>query len=192
VSITPWTDDELEAALASLADHLDLPEPTDPATFLDTSHDRSRLAHRAHRRARAGGRGGGRGRRLLVAAVAIVVVSMALTVVAPVRHAVAEWLGLGSTRIERAGREGRYPDRRRSARPTSWVHRRKAASYWRGPTPAPRCGSTTSPMGQRSTPNTPSLAHRSSGSLGSATLRCGSAACMCSKAHTARSRPTPH
>jgi len=81
---------DLERALTDLADHLDVP---------DTAGSRDALRRRLmapaslprHRRART----------LLSAAAAVAVVTAGLVAVAPARHAVAGWLGIGAVEIRR-------------------------------------------------------------------------------------------
>ncbi|MET0146838.1 MAG: hypothetical protein ABW328_18915 [Ilumatobacteraceae bacterium] len=76
----PMTDDHLDAVLASLGDHLDVP-PLAPA---DRAAD-----------ARAGARRSVRRRRVLLAAAALVVAAVAAVLaISPAREAVARWFGL--------------------------------------------------------------------------------------------------
>ncbi len=74
------SDRRLDAVLASIGEHLEVDEPAAFPTAHPNDHHRSR-------------------RLLAVAAVVAIVVAGTL-VVAPARHAVAGWLGIGSTRIE--------------------------------------------------------------------------------------------
>lgn len=87
----PWTDERLAAVLASVGEHLDT----------------------SVRRASGPGRGSPARRNRGVLAVAAAVALLALVVgslVAPVREAVADWLGIGSTGIERVPAADRRGD----------------------------------------------------------------------------------
>jgi len=79
-----WTEDRLISVLGSIGAHLDVPERLEPWSI-----DQVRT-----------GRTSRWSRRLLVAAVVAAVVLLATLTIAPVRHAVARWLGIGSTSIE--------------------------------------------------------------------------------------------
>ena len=115
------TDERLAAILASVADHLVVPPATATATATATDPAAGAVAGDPS----SNGSGDGtsdripavadvRGRRrrtqqarrpvrLLVAAAVLVVASVVGTVVAPVREAVAGWLGIGSTEVVRVG-----------------------------------------------------------------------------------------
>jgi len=82
---------DLERALTDLADHLDVPDTAGSGDAL-----RRRLAAPATRPRH------GRTRALLAAAAAIAVVSVGVVAVAPARHAVAGWLGIGAVEIRRS------------------------------------------------------------------------------------------
>jgi hypothetical protein len=85
------SDQRLEDVLASVGEHLVVPgtEDSDLASLPSRSRWGSRL--------------------LAYAAVALVVALVASVAVPPVREAVADWLGLGSTRIERVPAGGSDP-----------------------------------------------------------------------------------
>jgi hypothetical protein len=79
----PWTDERLAAVLASVGEHLD----TAPRRASEPA-GRPPPARRT--------------RAVLAAAAAVALLALALgSLVAPVREAVADWLGIGATRIER-------------------------------------------------------------------------------------------
>jgi len=106
------SDDRLTAILASVADHLVVSATADPLTTgvsppngsaadpdattstVPSAEGRGRRPGAPRRRAR-------RARRLLVAAVIVAAVGVVGSAVAPVREAVAGWLGIGSTEIVR-------------------------------------------------------------------------------------------
>ena len=80
----PPTDDRLEAVLASIGEHLDLgPRASAPGAFPPP-----------HRRTRD--------RFLAAAAAVLVIIVLAVATIAPARDAVADFLRIGSTRIDRA------------------------------------------------------------------------------------------
>jgi hypothetical protein len=86
-----YTDQQLEAVLASVGRHLAVPTGSPEVASLPARAAARRPGHTA----------------LLVAAAVAVLVLVAGAVVTPVREAVADWLGIGSTRIERVrGPEG--------------------------------------------------------------------------------------
>jgi hypothetical protein len=84
---------DLERALTDLAEHLDY-----PADDLGAARLRQRLAvpdlARAPRRARA--------RVLLVAAAVLALIATGVVAIAPARHAVADWLGIGAVEVRRS------------------------------------------------------------------------------------------
>lgn len=84
---TPFTDDRLDAVLASIGEHLDLGDTTAVVAA-------SRLVTRPAPRRRH--------RVLAAVAAAFVLVVLAITAITPARHAVADFLRIGSTRIDRA------------------------------------------------------------------------------------------
>jgi hypothetical protein len=111
------TDERLAAVLASVADHLVVAPAAATATPATHGADADAAGtfppngseddagdrgpdHGGRRAGALAGRGGWRG-RVLVAAVVLVVATIGSLVVAPVREAVAGWLGIGSTEIER-------------------------------------------------------------------------------------------
>lgn len=86
-----YTDQQLEAVLASVGRHLVVPVGSPAVVTLPARSAARRPARTA----------------LLVAAAAAIVLLVAGSVVTPVREAVADWLGIGSTSIERVrGPEG--------------------------------------------------------------------------------------
>src|SRR5205823_2541111 len=85
---------DLEVALADLADHLDHPAGAGSAEAL-----RRRLTAPApgiDRRRPV--------RALLVAAAVLAVVATGVVAIAPARHAVADWLGIGAVEVRRSDR----------------------------------------------------------------------------------------
>jgi hypothetical protein len=109
------SDDRLAAILASVADHLVVSATADPLTTgvsppngsaaepdattprVPSAEGRGRQQDAPPRRAERARRA----RRVLVAAVIVAVIGVVGTAVAPVREAVAGWLGIGSTEIVR-------------------------------------------------------------------------------------------
>jgi len=82
---------DLEHALADLADHLDYPSTrTDAGDRAEALRTRL-LAPKRSPRARA----------VLVAAAMVLIVAAGIVAVAPARHAVADWLGIGAVEIRR-------------------------------------------------------------------------------------------
>jgi hypothetical protein len=84
---------DLEAALTDLADHLDYPAGDDltAAVVRRISAPASEREHRSLPRTRA----------LLVVAAAVVLILGALLAIAPARHAIADWLGIGAVEVVR-------------------------------------------------------------------------------------------
>jgi len=80
---------DLERALTELADHLDYPTGENAAETL-----RLRLVATGRTR---------RPRVLLVAAAVLLIVATSVVAIAPARHAVADWLGIGAVEIRRSG-----------------------------------------------------------------------------------------
>jgi hypothetical protein len=87
---------DLERALTDLADHLDVP---------DTGNSEDELTRRLSALA-IGGRRRSLARVLLAAAAVMVVVSVGAVAVAPARHAVAGWLGIGAVEVRRTTEPG--------------------------------------------------------------------------------------
>jgi hypothetical protein len=87
----PWSDERLEVVLRSVGEHLVVPEPSsgELAPVLGVITPKTGASWRRP--------------LVTVAAVLVLMVAAAGVVVAPVREAVAGWLGIGSTRIERVG-----------------------------------------------------------------------------------------
>lgn len=83
---------DLERALTDLAEHLDVPTSSGAAERLRLRLAESGPARRSHRYARA----------LLVAAALTAFVSAGVLAIAPARHAVAGWLGIGAVEIRRS------------------------------------------------------------------------------------------
>ena len=84
---------DLELAITDLADHLDVPVD-------------DRWAEALRRRLTAIVPGAGRRRRirvLLAAAAVFAVVATGVVAIAPARHAVADWLGIGAVEVRRSG-----------------------------------------------------------------------------------------
>ena len=81
---------DLEVALTDLADHLDIPQTADAA---DTLTLRLTAIEGNDRRSRP--------RVLLAAAAAVFVLAAGSVAVAPARHAVAGWLGIGAVEVRR-------------------------------------------------------------------------------------------
>jgi hypothetical protein len=78
----PWTDERLAAVLADVGEHLDTSSPC------ASDADGATPARRT--------------RRVLAVAAAVTLLALVVgSLVAPVREAVADWLGIGSTRVER-------------------------------------------------------------------------------------------
>ena len=102
----------LEHALTDLGEHLDYPVAEDAAADLrrrlttpGPAHARTHI-HRGHRSPRS--------RALLVAAAVLVILATGVVAIAPARHAVADWLGIGAVEIRRSdrplpGRPPRHP-----------------------------------------------------------------------------------
>ena len=85
---------DLERALTDLAGHLDYPGRLDyPAGDRAAEDLRRRLTGTPTRRARM----------LLAAAAVLTVVALGVVVIAPARHAVADWLGIGAVEVRRSG-----------------------------------------------------------------------------------------
>ena len=80
---------DLERALADLADHLDYPP---------TGTDAGDRAEALRARLLAPDRSS-RVRALLVAAAVVLIVAAGIVAVAPARHAVADWLGIGAVEV---------------------------------------------------------------------------------------------
>ena len=89
---------DLERALSDLADHLDYPISADRAEAL-----RQRL--RGDREVRTHWIGHTRRARALLGAAAVLILAAAgVVAIAPARHAVADWLGIGAVEIRRTDR----------------------------------------------------------------------------------------
>jgi hypothetical protein len=88
----------LERALSDLADHLDYPTSADRAEALRQRlrADREGRTHWIGRTRRA--------RALLVAAAVLLLAAAGVVAIAPARHAVADWLGIGAVEIRRTDR----------------------------------------------------------------------------------------
>ena len=80
---------DLEHALADLAGHLDYPMSEHAPAAL-----RGRLIAPDHAR---------RARALLIAAAVLVIMATSIVAIAPARHAVADWLGIGAVEIRQSG-----------------------------------------------------------------------------------------
>jgi hypothetical protein len=80
---------DLEHALVDLAGHLDYPTSEQAPAAL-----RDRLIAPDHAR---------RTRALLIAAAVLVIMATSIVAIAPARHAVADWLGIGAVEIRRSG-----------------------------------------------------------------------------------------
>jgi hypothetical protein len=117
---------DLERGLTDLADHLDYPASEQAPAALR----RRLIAPDSARRRRA----------LLVAAAVLVIMATSIVAIAPARHAVADWLGIGAVEIHRSngplptstgrhpvpGATGATPDPRAAAR---LAEARRAVSF---------------------------------------------------------------
>ena len=86
---------DLDRALTDLADHLDYSTGTAADSAAEALRVRLTTPDRARMR---------RARVLLVAAAVITLVAIGVVAIAPARHAVADWLGIGAVEIRRTDR----------------------------------------------------------------------------------------